>query len=433
MRTFAAMVMASGLFLPAAAVAQAPSASVSYQFHFINPGARSLAMGGAFAGLSDDATAVFANPAGLTRLGKPEISFDIRGSRVEAEYFAGGRTGGVPTGRGIDTVTGAAYATAVSNTTSPGFLSVVYPFSSFVLAVARSEVLRVDRVADSQGVILRFGDGTDFRDQVTRNIQDLVITSYGATLAGKLGETLSVGGGLSVARFSGTSREMIFAKPSPSFGASQVVNFSPVDLETTPLIDIVTEPAGGTALEGRVGVLWKPGPRAQIGASYRRGPRFGIERSAITFDEPERRVFKVPDVFTAGIAVRPIQVFTITSDVSVTSYKDLAKSSDTFAIFRAQFPRTFEIHSGLEYVFIARFFPALRFGAWREPYSGPVTTSTFNLDLVQERFPVRPAQTHVSFGGGLTLFGGNVEANGGVDLSSLTRLVSVSAIVRFGR
>src|SRR5687768_9997838 len=116
------------LFLPSAVLAQTPSASVSYQFQFINPGARSLAMGGAFAGLSDDATAVFANPAGLTILTIPEISFDLRNARIEAEYFTGGRTGGVPTGRGIDTVAGAAYATAVSNTTSPGFLSVVYPF-----------------------------------------------------------------------------------------------------------------------------------------------------------------------------------------------------------------------------------------------------------------------------------------------------------------
>src|SRR5262245_49913029 len=34
------------------------------QFDFINPGARSLAMGGAFIGLADDATAASTNPAG---------------------------------------------------------------------------------------------------------------------------------------------------------------------------------------------------------------------------------------------------------------------------------------------------------------------------------------------------------------------------------
>ena len=432
MRTFSATALALSLVGPSVVLAQTPSASVSYQFQFINPGARSLAMGGAFAGLSDDATSVFANPAGLTLLSRPEISFDVRNVHVEAEYFSGGRTGGVPTGRGIDTVAGAAYATAVSNTTGPGFVSFVYPFSRFVLAVARSEMLRVNRVADSQGLILRFGDGTDFRDNITRNVQDFGITSYGATVAAKFG-TVRVGGGLSVARFSGRSTELIFANPSPTFGPSQIVNFSSVDLEGEPFIEIVTEAPGGKALEGRLGVLWNPAPLVQLGASYRRGPRFGTERNAITFDAPERRVFKVPDVFTAGVALRPTQVLTITADLSLINYKDLAKSSDTFEIFDAAFPRTFEIHTGLEYLFSGRHRPALRVGAWREPYSGPVTTSTFNLDLVRERFPLRPAQTHVSFGGGLTFKGAAFETNGAVDLSSSSRVVSVSAIVRFLR
>jgi hypothetical protein len=37
-------------------------------FRFNNPGARANAMGGAFIGLADDATAAYTNPAGLTIL-----------------------------------------------------------------------------------------------------------------------------------------------------------------------------------------------------------------------------------------------------------------------------------------------------------------------------------------------------------------------------
>ncbi|MGZ5492874.1 MAG: transporter, partial [Thermoanaerobaculia bacterium] len=44
------------------------------QFNFGNPGARSLGMGGAFLGRADDASAVEANPAGLTSLRKAEFS-----------------------------------------------------------------------------------------------------------------------------------------------------------------------------------------------------------------------------------------------------------------------------------------------------------------------------------------------------------------------
>jgi hypothetical protein len=235
---------------------------------------------------------------------------------------------------------------------------------------------------------------------------------------------------VSLARFDGSSSERIFASPQPSFGPSQVVNFSPVDLAGTPAREIVTEPPDRTALAGQLGLIWNPRPNVHVGASYRRGPRFAIERHADAF--AQRQTFKVPDVVTAGIAVRPIEALVITSDVSWADYRDLAKSSASFESFGVVFPRTVEAHAGVEYVFGARFLPAVRFGVWRQPYSGPVTTRTTNLDLVQDVFPSRPAQTHASFGGGFS-FSRTFEANGGVDLSSQSRVASISAIVRFRR
>ena len=43
-------------------------------YDFRPPGARSLAMGGAFTALADDATSVLLNPAGLVQLRRPEFS-----------------------------------------------------------------------------------------------------------------------------------------------------------------------------------------------------------------------------------------------------------------------------------------------------------------------------------------------------------------------
>ena len=57
----------------------------SFEFSFINPGARSGAMGGAFIALADDATAAEANPAGLTILTKPEVSFEYRHTETDAD------------------------------------------------------------------------------------------------------------------------------------------------------------------------------------------------------------------------------------------------------------------------------------------------------------------------------------------------------------
>ena len=45
---------------------------------FTNPGARSIGLGGAFAAIADDATAAFANPAGLVQILRPEISIELR-------------------------------------------------------------------------------------------------------------------------------------------------------------------------------------------------------------------------------------------------------------------------------------------------------------------------------------------------------------------
>jgi len=78
--------------------------AVTFEFSFSNPGARSVGLGGAFAALADDATAAFANPAGLTQLLASEISLEGRRSSHSTPYVSGGRISGSPTGIGIDTV-----------------------------------------------------------------------------------------------------------------------------------------------------------------------------------------------------------------------------------------------------------------------------------------------------------------------------------------
>ena len=44
------------------------------------PGARALAMGGAFIGVADDATTAVTNPAGLSNLSIPEVYVEGKGS-----------------------------------------------------------------------------------------------------------------------------------------------------------------------------------------------------------------------------------------------------------------------------------------------------------------------------------------------------------------
>src|SRR5688572_23177021 len=76
------------------------------QFDFSLPGARSLGMGGAFVGLADDATAAWANPAGLKILSKPEVSFEGRLWNFSNLVADRGHAFGSPTNVSVDNIPG---------------------------------------------------------------------------------------------------------------------------------------------------------------------------------------------------------------------------------------------------------------------------------------------------------------------------------------
>src|SRR5215213_3170181 len=114
------------LCMAAGAEAQ-PQIIPRFDFSFSNPGARSLGFGGAFAALADDATAAYANPAGLVQLAEPEVSFETRFWSRSPSFIAGGRLDGEPTGIGIDTRRGLILGRDQSQDFGPSFASVVIP------------------------------------------------------------------------------------------------------------------------------------------------------------------------------------------------------------------------------------------------------------------------------------------------------------------
>ena len=82
----AAMRRQVGVILIVLGLATGPAFSLTdeevfrdFRFNMINPGARSLALAGAFISLADDATAAQANPAGLSYLTTQEYLVELRG------------------------------------------------------------------------------------------------------------------------------------------------------------------------------------------------------------------------------------------------------------------------------------------------------------------------------------------------------------------
>jgi long-chain fatty acid transport protein len=140
---------------PSRADAQS-TAQFPVQFNFLTPGARSMAMGGAFVGAADDATAAFTNPAGLAFFGTIQISFEGRFSRFETPFLAGGRISGQPTGVGVDTIPNPVYQVDVDRRVRPSFAAVVIPIggrSSFT--AYRHEVAGIENTFYSRGVFQR--------------------------------------------------------------------------------------------------------------------------------------------------------------------------------------------------------------------------------------------------------------------------------------
>ena len=147
------------------------------QFNFSTPGARSLGLGGAFLGRADDATAAFANPAGLTSLFSPEISAEYRGTKFTTSYTEGGTyPDDLTIGKAKDTVNNLSY------------LSYVHPFENFVVAAYRHELMDFETTFDP-GAIDLLGDSTF----PTQNGIAAEIVSYGLSAAYRFNDKVSVG------------------------------------------------------------------------------------------------------------------------------------------------------------------------------------------------------------------------------------------------
>lgn len=102
-----------------------------FQFNFLTPGARATALGGAFIGLADDATAVASNPAGLTTLTEPEVSLELKHITSTTEQIYANRSVETPiTRKEFDDVV-----------ESIPFVSLVYPYKLMTFSLYRQEVV----------------------------------------------------------------------------------------------------------------------------------------------------------------------------------------------------------------------------------------------------------------------------------------------------
>jgi long-chain fatty acid transport protein len=433
---FAAAVVT--LLLHASSASGQASLQLPLQFDFLNPGARSLALGSAFTGLADDATDGFTNPAGLTILRFPEVTFEARVRNLESSFLAGGRLTGTVSNTGIDTINGPLYGSGSDRSSGPAYLSFVYPRNNWALAGYRHEFVRVKQSFQSNGVF----QGEGLRELGLRGQRDLEMNAYGISAAYRAGSFASVGASMVFYTAKMTARFNRFTAPTffsaPSFTTASLIGAAEQQSDTT---------ATGFNLGGLFTLKQRPtgqssGADLVLGIVYRRAGRFEFSAYEGDYLRPVNRdgSFDPPDTLSVGLASHVTSSLTVTVDVARVGYQSLLDgyiSAQTAATGSKrpnfQIDDVTEIHGGMEYVFASRFSPAVRVGAWRDPNHAIVYHAPAPADSEDERFaaylPGAADLTHVTFGAGMA-FSSRYEINGGADLSSRTRVISLSAVVR---
>src|SRR4051794_809770 len=213
-------IITSALLVCICGAARAQSNAEVYagvEFDFSLPGARSLGLGGAFVGLGDDATAAWANPAGLTILNKKEVSFEARGWNFRNFITDRGMAFGPPSGIGFDSVSTLQDAEFKDTTASPAFVSFVYPANRWSVAAYRHQLSNFQARLQSSGPFLRTSDVRfDPQGEIDRvdpfiGDMQLKIVDYGGAFAYRFGERFSVGANVGIHHLSVDARTRRYA------------------------------------------------------------------------------------------------------------------------------------------------------------------------------------------------------------------------------
>jgi len=408
------------------------------EFSFSNPGARSLALGGAFVALADDVTAAFANPAGLIQLVEPEISVEARAWGYTAFYTSGGRASGLPTGVGIDTVAGPIRAESSSSVGGVSFVSFVYPWKSWSFAVYQHQLLNFEMSQQIQGLFAPgAGVAGSARGPIEAGFFDFEIVARSAAAGYRINDSLSLGLGVSYfdpdVSFSGAEYQPLSGSIADLFAPNA---FMPEQLSHSVIAEAERADWGLAA-----GFLWSLSPRWRLGGSYREGPDLELDVHATA--GPANRDFapgtqiagasspwSFPDVWALGVAFRSKGGrWTAAFEWDRVEYSTVIDSLDPgFKSPGDEQPDGDELHAGGEYTFFAgSTVVGVRLGAWLDPDHQVRNRSDTGFAQAE----LLPGEDQIHLAGGVGVAFRSVQVDLGVDFSERRDTASLSAIYSF--
>ncbi len=423
------------LMLIAGASARAQVLS-TLEFSFSNPGARSMGFGGAFVALADDATAAFANPAGLAQLSRPEVSIEGRSWRYSSPYTTGGRASGAPTGRGIDTIAGPVRVESEVDLSGLSFLSLVYPKNRWSFAFYHHQLQNFELREEIQGIFEPGPVAGAWRGPIEQGFFQFELITNALAVSYRAGNRLSLGVGIS--RFESSSY-LIGSEYLPDADTLEAY-FAPASFLPGRLTEAVRAEIEGTDWGLALGFLYGLTPRWKLGGVYRQGPELEVAIEGIAGPaHPEiaagQRTLQgtspwaFPDVFGLGLSYRSANGrWTGSFEWTRVEYSTILDSLDR----RLQNPADVledanELHLGGEYAFFrGRSVMAVRLGAWLDPDHQPRNESS---PFARAELPGGEDELHLAAGCGVAR--NQLQFDLGIDLSELRDTVSLSVIYSF--
>lgn len=434
-------------FASSMSFAQTNDEGLAYlQFNFGNPGARSLAMGGAFVAMADDATTALANPAGLVNLIKPEVSVEFSSdSNKNTIPWTSGSQNELSAG-GFEYVF--VPADFPKRTSNLSFLSFVYPMVPHKIVVAGffDEQTKFEREFATQGFkLLKDGLPTDTVFFATDNTLNMSVRNIGASIGLQPAEKLSIGVTLAYSRLDIDSLTSRVTRTSNTIDNQEAL------VGESGKISIGLGARLSLSENVSVGFVYKKRPKFDV-TSVVNGRPAGelVELAALP------RTFKAPDSFGFGLSVRPTESFSFNADINRIMYSQLMDgyynafwypgrpntppfNTPEYGKTTFEVPDGTEFRIGAEYIVMVGERPlALRGGFWREPFHSMVrkfddsALDESDADVFAEPFHSRSFKedaNHVSFGGGIVLEKFAIDA--AFDHSKTTDRVVVSAVVYF--
>ncbi len=341
--------VACAAVLLAAAAAGAQTNERTYEslgFRVVTPGARAVAMGKTFVGIADDATAAASNPAGLSNLFDPEVSFEWSGADVRHTRMVS-----------ASPLTTATFSHGISFPT----------FASFVTPLPDVRFLRNVTVGVFYNSLQRYEEHFDIPNgpDVTEGgyFGDMSIKAHCVGIGGAvlLTRKVSVGGSLTLQRLRNDTESYEYS------GATH-----------TPIRNGTVTHDRDLRLGGQLGVLVKPISGLSIGAAYYAGTTFHLTTTIVGVFSPEnsppRRPlpieqfknpvqpldYRIPDRATVGVAVSPLSDLTLLADAAYVRYSQritpgfqvvdyLGQPSSGLAPSQYVIDDVLEVHAGAEY------------------------------------------------------------------------------------